>query len=158
MIKTYIMSRTKKTYNEKVLKLKKSVTWNCCFFSSVTFRRFSHSLILFFTFSLESQIDTYVNSHHPKKKKKNTGFDPSVYLSIFYALSLLTVFWEISGFIHQIVSWNSFCLVLSNHGFQFFIGWHFRYFQAICFWSEMLIIVCMFLSCHVRVSEWIHIL
>ena len=40
------------------------------------------------------------------------------YLSISYALSLLTVFWEISGFIHQIVFWNSFCLEVSNHGFQ----------------------------------------
>ena len=37
------------------------------FFSSVTFRTFSQSLALFFTFSLrhlESRIDTYVKGHH----------------------------------------------------------------------------------------------
>ena len=43
---------------------------NCCFFSSVTFRTFSQSLTLFFTFSLHhlgSQIDMYVKGHHTYK-------------------------------------------------------------------------------------------
>ena len=56
----------KKNYN-----LKKSVIWDCRFFhQSETFRTFSQSLTLFFTFSLhhlESQIDTYVKDHQAYK-------------------------------------------------------------------------------------------
>ena len=126
----------KKYYN-----LKKSVMWKCCFFPSVTFCTLSHSLIRFFAFSfyhLECQIDTCQRS--PCKKNIYILALIHWYLSIFYALSLLTAFWEISGFIHQIVFWNSFCLVISNHGFQFLIGWHIWYFQIICFWNKILII------------------
>ena len=132
----------KKHYN-----LKKSVMWNCCFFSSVAFRTFSHSLIqfsfsnkfFFCTFSLSFwKSNRHVCQRSPrkkKKKKKNSG----IWAYSTHCLYLLP--FEKLVFIHQIVFWNSFCLALSNHGFQFFIGWHFRYFWVIYSWNKILIIV-----------------
>ena len=94
--------------------------WNCCFFSSVTFLYiFSFSNTFFRIFSPPSWISNrHVCQRSPRKKKKKLALIHQ-YLSIFYALSLFTVFWEIGVFIHQIVF--CFCLVLNNHGFQFFI-------------------------------------
>ena len=65
----------KKCYN-----LKKSVMWNCCFFFINDILYISHSLILFFAFSLdhlESQIDTNVKGHHAYKDTWTTEIGES---------------------------------------------------------------------------------
>ena len=71
MIKIYILCRIKKTSDEKVLQLKKVCNMKLLlFFISDISYIFSFSNTFFFAFSLhhlESQIDTYVKSHHTYK-------------------------------------------------------------------------------------------